>query len=130
MRIRMNCFQFRAGVLRSAVVHILAAAAGVASASLFLASVQASEEHVVEISIREHKFEPAELKLPSGKPIKISVKNLDTSAEEFESKDLGFEKVIAGNSDATIRLKPLDAGTYIFYGEYHEDTAQGHIIAE
>lgn len=130
MRIRMNHFLFRSGVLRSAVVPIFAAAASVASASLLLATAQASEDHVVEISIRDHRFEPAELKLPIGKPIKISVKNLDTSAEEFESKDLGFEKVIAGNSDATIRLKPLDAGTYIFYGEYHEDTAQGHIIAE
>jgi plastocyanin len=95
-----------------------------------ISSANASDEYEVEVSIKDHKFEPAELKLPTGKSIKISVKNLDASAEEFESKDLGFEKVIAGNSDATIRLKPLEAGTYIFYGEYHEDTAQGHIIAE
>jgi plastocyanin len=127
---RLICLTSRAGFLRSAVVAVFAATAAVAGAFQLLATAQASEEHVVEISIRDHKFEPAELKLPTGKPIKISVKNLDTSAEEFESKDLGFEKVIAGNSDVTIRLKPLDAGVYIFYGEYHEDTAQGHIIAE
>jgi hypothetical protein len=93
--------------------------------------VQASdEEHEVEISIKDHKFEPEALKLPTGKPIKISVKNLDASPEEFESHDLGFEKVIAGNSAAIIRLKPLKPGTYIFFGEYHEDTALGHIVAE
>jgi len=127
---KLNCFDSRAGLLRSAVVAAFAVTAAMAGAFQLVATAQASEEHVVEISIRDHKFQPAELKLPTGKPIKISIKNLDTSAEEFESKDLGFEKVIAGNSDATIRLKPLDAGTYIFYGEYHEDTAQGHIIAE
>ena len=44
--------------------------------------------------------------------------------------NLGIEKVIAGNSDAMIRVKPLTAGTYIFYGEYHEDTAKGHIVVE
>jgi plastocyanin len=88
------------------------------------------EEHEVEISIKDHKFEPDALKLPTGKPIKISIKNLDASPEEFESSDLGFEKVIAGNSGAIIRLKPLKPGTYMFIGEYHQDTALGHIVAE
>jgi len=93
--------------------------------------VQATEEeHEVEISIKDHKFEPDALKLPVGKPIKISVKNLDASPEEFESYELGFEKVIAGNSSTVIRLKPLKPGTYMFFGEYHQDTALGHIVAE
>ncbi len=97
----------------------------------FVSAVQASdEEHEVEISIKDHKFEPDALKLPTGKPIKISIKNLDASPEEFESSDLGFEKVIAGNSGAIVRLKPLKPGTYMFIGEYHQDTALGHIVAE
>ncbi len=97
----------------------------------FVSAVQASdEEHEVEISIKDHKFEPDALKLPIGKPIKISIKNLDESPEEFESSDLGFEKVIAGNSGAIVRLKPLKPGTYMFIGEYHQDTALGHIVAE
>jgi hypothetical protein len=93
-------------------------------------AVAASDEHEVEISIKDHKFDPPALKLPIGKPIKISVKNLDASPEEFESHDLGFEKVIAGNSSAVIRVKPLKPGTYIFFGEYHQDTAFGHVVAE
>lgn len=93
--------------------------------------VQATEEeHEVEISIKDHKFEPDALKLPTGKPIKISIKNLDATPEEFESHELGFEKVIAGNSEAIIRLKPLKPGTYMFFGEYHQDSALGHIVAE
>jgi plastocyanin len=103
----------------------LAAAAGQG-----LSPGQAAEEMVVEISIKDHKFDPDAIKLPAGTPVKLSVKNLDASPEEFESKDLGFEKVIAGNSSAIIRLKPLKPGTYIFFGEYHEDTAQGHIEVE
>jgi plastocyanin domain-containing protein len=96
----------------------------------WVTTARAEDTHEVEISIKDHKFEPASLKLPTDKPIKILVKNLDPSPEEFESHDLGFEKVIAGNSSATIRVKPLKPGTYMFFGEYHEDTALGHIVAE
>lgn len=117
-------------LLRTSPALVFAAALALAGAYHFVAAAEASDEMVVEITIKDHKFEPSALKLPTAKPIKLSVKNLDASAEEFESKDLGFEKVIAGNSGATIRLKPLEAGTYIFYGEYHEDTAKGHIVAE
>ncbi len=116
--------------LRTFFASLAAAALVALSGYHLIPTAEAADEYEIQVSIKDHKFEPAELKLPTGKTIKISVKNLDASAEEFESKDLGFEKVIAGNSDAIIRLKPLDAGTYIFYGEYHEDTAQGHIIAE
>jgi plastocyanin len=94
------------------------------------ANVRAEDTHEVEISIKDHKFDPPSLKLPVGKPIKISVKNLDATPEEFESHDLGFEKVIAGNSSAVIRVKPLKPGTYMFFGEFHQDTALGHVVAE
>ena len=50
--------------------------------------------------------------------------------EEFESYELGFEKIIAGNSSAIIRLKPLKPGTYMFFGEFHQDSALGHIVVE
>ena len=116
--------------LRYSPLYVIAAAVVLAGAYPFISTAQASDEMVIEISIKDHKFEPSAIKLPIGKAVKLSVKNLDASAEEFESKDLNIEKVIAGNSDATIRLKPLEAGTYIFYGEYHEDTALGHIVAE
>lgn len=115
---------------RKSLALVGAAVFGFWCAPHVVATASASDEMEIEISIKDHKFEPAALKLPTGKRVKISVKNLDPSAEEFESKDLGFEKVIAGNSDATIRLKPLEAGTYVFYGEYHMDTALGHIVAE
>jgi plastocyanin len=101
-----------------------------AGLSMWATNVRAEDTHEVEISIKDHKFDPPSLKLPTGKPIKISVKNLDATPEEFESHDLGFEKVIAGNSSAVVRVKPLKPGTYMFFGEFHQDTALGHIIAE
>ncbi len=91
---------------------------------------RAAADAELTIEIKDHKFTPSEIKVPASTPITLTVKNLDASAEEFESHPLGIEKIIAGNSNATIRLKPLDKGTYKFVGEYHEDTAKGSLIAE
>jgi plastocyanin len=121
------CNSVRSPLLSS--VHLLAVLA-LAGVSMLAAGARAEDTHEVEISIKDHKFDPPALKLPVGKPIKISVKNLDATPEEFESHDLGFEKVIAGNSSAVIRVKPLKPGTYIFFGEFHQDTALGHVVAE
>jgi plastocyanin len=93
-------------------------------------AVAAEEEAEVTISLKDHKFDPTEIKVPAAKAIKLTVKNLDATPEEFESHPLGVEKVIAGNATATIRLKPLAKGSYAFVGEYHEETAKGTIVAE
>jgi plastocyanin len=93
-------------------------------------TVLAADEVEVTISIKDHKFDPAEVKVPAGKAIKITVKNLDSTPEEFESKPLKIEKVIAGGATAVIRIKAQAKGSYKFFGEYHEKTAQGMLIVE
>jgi hypothetical protein len=80
--------------------------------------------------IQDHRFQPAELVIPAGKKIKLSVENRDATPEEFESHDLNREKIIAGKSTATIYVGPLTPGRYRFFGEYNEKTAQGVIVAQ
>jgi plastocyanin len=82
------------------------------------------------ITIRGHKFEPTELRVPAGKRILLTVINADPLSEEFDSPALKAEKVIAGNSQGIVRIAPLKPGTYEFVGEYHEETAKGRVIAE
>lgn len=84
----------------------------------------------IVIVIRNHKFEPAEVRVPANKRLTITVINDDPTAEEFESMPLKVEKIIAGKSKATIRIGPLAPGRYKFFGEFNEATAQGVIIAE
>jgi plastocyanin len=98
---------------------------------LFLFSVSASAaDPQVVLVIREHRFEPAEIRVPSGQKIKLVVHNQDRTAEEFESQQLNREKVIAPGAKATISIGPLAPGRYSFVGEYHEKTARGVVIAE
>ena len=84
----------------------------------------------LSITIKDHKFEPAELKVPAKKRITLTVINSDATPEEFESKILKVEKVIPGKSKAIVRFGPLEPGRYDFIGEFHEDTAKGVVIAE
>jgi len=83
-----------------------------------------------EIVIREHRFEPSVLEIPAGQRVKIVVRNLDATAEEFESYELRREKIIAGNSTAIIYVGPLKPGTYSFFGEFNLATAQGRLIVK
>ena len=82
------------------------------------------------ITIKDHKFEPAELVVPAGKKIKLLIENKDATPEEFESHVLNREKIIAGNSRAIIYIGPLDEGSYSYFGEFNADTAQGKIVAK
>ena len=116
---------------RPPTVSALAAGA-IALVALLVApaQVRSADEIEVTITIKDHKFDPAEVRVPAGKLVKLTVKNLDASAEEFESKTLKVEKIVAGNGTVVIRLKPLAKGSHKFFGEYHENTAQGVLIVE
>jgi plastocyanin len=83
-----------------------------------------------DLVIRNHKFEPEEIRVPAGKRVSVYVTNEDTTPEEFDSSALKVEKVIAGRSKALVRIGPLDAGRYEFMGEFHAETAKGAVIAE
>ena len=101
---------------------------------LFLAAMLATTAYAADpefkLVIQDHRFDPAELAVPAGQKIRLVVENRDATPEEFESKDLKREKVIAGRSSASILVGPLKPGRYAFVGEYHETTAKGVIVAK
>ena len=82
------------------------------------------------VTIKDHRFEPTELEVPAGEDLTLKVTNSDATAEEFESNDFDAEKVIPGGQTAVIKIGPLDPGRYEFYGEYHEDSAKGALVAK
>jgi len=82
------------------------------------------------LAIKNHQFEPSELRVPAGQRIKLVVHNQDNTAEEFESHKMNREKVIPSGAKATIYIGPLKPGRYEFFGEYNEATAKGVVIAE
>lgn len=90
----------------------------------------AEDGATVTLSVKDHRFSPAEPKAAANKPFTIVVKNLDSTPIEFESKTLRVEKVIAGGAEASIRMRALAPGKYRFFDEYNEKTAQGVLVVE
>ena len=103
-----------------AAVLALALAPGVALA----------QEPSFLITIKDHKFDPAEIVIPVNTKVKLVVKNADATPEEFDSKDLHREKVIPAGQEGVIFIGPLKAGTYKFIGEFNPKTAQGRIVVK
>ena len=108
--------------MRGFAVATLLAALGMPSAQAL-----AQEFNLV---IRNHKFEPQEIRVPAGKRVSIYVTNEDPTPEEFESTALKVEKVIPAKSKGLVRIGPLAPGRYEFIGDFNADTAKGVVIAE
>jgi plastocyanin len=100
-----------------------------ASIGLFCGLAQGANAEA-QLAIKNHRFEPVELKVPAGQRVKLIVHNQDSTPEEFETHSLNREKVIPAGAKATIFIGPLKAGRYDFFGEYNEATAKGVVIAE
>jgi plastocyanin len=90
----------------------------------------ARADDAITITIKDHKFTPAEVQIPAGKRVVVTVVNDDPTPEEFESKPMKVEKVIPGKSKSTVRIGPLEKGRYNFFGEFNEKTAQGFVVVE
>jgi Cupredoxin-like domain len=84
----------------------------------------------VSVSLKDHRFSPAEPTVPAGKPIIIDVSNLDATPSEFESKTLRVEKVVPGGGKIAVQIRPLGPGRYRFFDDYHEDTTEGFLIVK
>ena len=114
--------------------HFIAPAVALVLASFFGpagAAAAAAEPFEVRIVIRDHKFEPATIEVPADRAIKLIVTNSDSTPEEFESVGLKVERVIAGGKSAEFTVRPLRKNrNYKFFGEFHQATAKGVIVAE
>ena len=104
--------------------------AGSLISTVLLATPAFAAEPEALLTIKNHRFEPAELRVPAGQRVKLVVHNQDSTAEEFESHDLNREKIVPPGAKATIFIGPLKPGRYSFVGEYNEATAKGVVIAE
>ncbi|PWC32323.1 cupredoxin domain-containing protein [Azospirillum sp. TSO35-2] len=113
-------------------IQPLAAACALAlfGATLATAAPARADDAPVTIVIKDHKFQPAEVKIPANKRVTLLVDNQDATSEEFESGEMKVEKIVGGRKQIKVMVGPLKPGRYPFFGEFHEATAQGAVIAE
>ncbi len=117
-------------ILRHPIADFAALVLPVAAVVVLRLVSPAATQTAIAVTIKDHRFSPAEIHVPARQPATLNIKNEDPLAEEFDSTALKIEKVIGGGQEGTVHLRPLDPGRYPFMGEYHSDTAQGVVIAE
>jgi len=88
---------------------------------------RADDTVTLSITLKDHKFDPAELHAPPGTPIEIKIKNLNDIVSEFESSDLHFEKIVPVGTEAAVHVRPQQPGRYNFFDDFHHDT-QGFLV--
>ncbi len=90
----------------------------------------AQEATTIKLTLKDHKFQPAEPHAPANKPISFVITNLDPTPSEFESKTLRVEKVVAAGATVTVQVRALAPGRYRFFDDYHEDTTEGFLVVQ
>jgi plastocyanin len=83
----------------------------------------------VVIAIKDGRFVPSEVSVPSGTKLKLIVRNQDTSMSEFESTEFHREKTVAPGQEISVFVGPLDPGTYEFFDDFHPKN-RGHLVAK
>jgi hypothetical protein len=87
----------------------------------------ADDNVTLSLVLKDHKFDPAELHAPAGKPFDIRLKNLNDIVSEFESSDLHFEKIVPAGSEIVVHVRPQQPGRYNFFDDFHHET-QGYLV--
>ncbi|MGA7546167.1 MAG: cupredoxin domain-containing protein [Methyloceanibacter sp.] len=103
---------------------ILAVALAISVAAL------AADEPAFELSLKEHKFTPAEVTIPVDKRVKLTIKNLDATPAEFESHAFKAEKIVPGGGEVSLYIGPLKAGTYGFFDDFHASETKGTLVVK
>jgi hypothetical protein len=91
---------------------------------------RAEDLQTFTLTLKAHRFIPAELHVPAGKPFFLVVSNQEDAADEFEMHAPALEKVILPGSDGRVRVRPLAPGRFMFFDDFHSETPQGAIVAE
>jgi hypothetical protein len=94
-----------------------------------LTGALAQETVTIGLTVKNHQFQPNEIRAPANKRIVLKIKNLDSTAMEFESVSLRVEKVIVAGGEGTINIRPLAPGRYNFFDDFNPQN-KGTLVVE
>ncbi|MBS0509054.1 MAG: cupredoxin domain-containing protein [Proteobacteria bacterium] len=102
------------------------------AATLCLAAgaLQAQELPTFAVTARDGRLEPAQLQVPAGKRLKLTLHNAGQSPVEFENLNLRVEKVLSPGASSFVVTPPLKPGVHEFIDEFHPETGRMQLIAK
>lgn len=97
---------------------------------LGLGAVQAADLPTFKLTMRGGRFIPETIEVPANTKFRLELKNEGPGPEEFESAEPRKEKVLSEGASSFLIYQPLKPGSYPFFGEFHQATAKGKIVAK
>lgn len=100
--------------------------------SLLLASTAALADDMPTflLVMKDGRLFPATVEVPANTRFRLEIRNEGPGAAEFESLELRKESVLAPGVTRKLVFAPMKAGSYSFFDEFHQATAQGKIVAK
>ena len=99
--------------------------------SLSMSSLAVADDMTIyQIELKDHKFTPSEIHVPTGKPFLVVVTNDNDAADEFEMLLPAVERPLQPGQQGKVRVRPLGPGRFPFFGESDPDNEQGVFVSE
>jgi heme/copper-type cytochrome/quinol oxidase subunit 2 len=89
-----------------------------------------ADEQAFALKLVAGKFDPQDIVVPADTPFQLHVTNSGAAAIEFESFELHRERVVQPGETITVYVPALRPGTYPFFDDFHNETAQGSIVSK
>lgn len=96
---------------------------------LAVPAAASADETSALIVINNQRFEPALLRLPAGKKVKLTIRNQSSLPAEFESTDLSREVIIPINGKVSVYIGPLEVGEYQFFNDFNR-AMRGRVVVK
>lgn len=110
--------------------HRLALALPAAALLLLTGNLARADEASFTLTLKNHKFSPAEITIPANNTVHFLVTNQDPTPAEFESDDFRAEKLLPSGRQILVVIPPLKPGTYEFHDEYNEDASKSRLVVK
>ena len=90
----------------------------------------AAEAVTLHTSIKDHRFQPSELKAPANTPITFSCSQPRSRPPGIREQDAARRKGRRGGREITMQTASAQPGRYHFFDDFHQDTTDGDLIVE
>ena len=91
---------------------------------------RADEMPTIQLLMKDGRLFTETLEVPANTRFRLQIRNEGPGAAEFESLELRKETVLAPGVTRVLVFHPMKPGTYKFFDEFHQATAQGKIVAK
>ena len=113
------------------MLHFLLRTGALAAFCLaFVGLAGADDLPTYEILLKDHRFTPAEIHVPNGKPFVVVVTNANEAADEFEMLIPALERPLQPGQQGRVKVRPLGPGRFPFFGESDPDNEKGVFVSE